>query len=583
MWFPLFAKNRCSAPHRRPSFRPRLEALEDRRLMSAGALDPTFGASAGYVSTSLSSGGDTGRQVLVQPSGNIVVAGSTGSTVTTTSKGKTTTTTEGAFGMATYNPDGSLDTSFGSGGVARQVFQNGGAYLYGAALEPMGPGDAKIVLAGNDAGQVGLALMRLNANGSLDATFGGGGQVVTAFNKAGVARAVAVTGGGQIVAAGDDDSNGKWLIARYAANGSLDPTFGSGGQVATTFTAPGGGVTAMVHAVAPQPDGKLVVVGIESWLTSLSGTSVRTYQGIVVRYNANGSLDATFGSGGIANTAVATGTASTGTITRDFGVAIYPIAGTTNDGKIVVVGNTGQVSAGGGGTVQALVERYNPDGSLDTTFGGGAGYVTIGSLHSIFTAGDAVTAVGLASDGKLILAGEGSDSASLVARLNPDGSLDASFGNGGLVSTAIGAANPNGQTSQFDGLAIQSDGRIVAAGTAYVGGKYDFAVARYLPSEPQIGLFTASTNPVTAGGSETLTASNITDGNPGETVAQVTFYYYDGAGAKQALGYGTQTSPGVWTLNYTVNLASGSYTLYAQAQDSDGVFGDPLAATLQVM
>ena len=80
----------------------------------------------------------------------------------------------------------------------------------------------------------------------------------------------------------------------------------------------------------------------------------------------------------------------------------------------------------------------------------------------------------------------------------------------------------------------------------------------------------------------TLTASNITDGNPGSTITQVAFYYFDSVGAKHVLGYGTQTSPGVWTFNFTVNLTSGTYTLYAQAEDSYGVFGDPLALTLQV-
>ena len=112
---------------------------------------------------------------------------------------------------------------------------------------------------------------------------------------------------------------------------------------------------------------------------------------------------------------------------------------------------------------------------------------------------------------------------------------------------------------------------------------YDaFQVDRYLSSEPEIGSFTASPNPVTAGRSTTLTASNTTDGNPNSTITQVTFYYFDSSGNKVTLGTGTQTSPGVWTLSFTVNLASGSYTLFAQAEDNYGVFGNPFASTLQV-
>jgi hypothetical protein len=107
-------------------------------------------------------------------------------------------------------------------------------------------------------------------------------------------------------------------------------------------------------------------------------------------------------------------------------------------------------------------------------------------------------------------------------------------------------------------------------------------LSRYLPSESEIGSFTANPNPVTAGSVTTLTASNITDGNANSTITQVAFYYYDSTGTKQILGYGTQTSPGVWTFNFTVNLTPGPYTIYAQAEDSYGVFGDPLALTLTV-
>ena len=107
-------------------------------------------------------------------------------------------------------------------------------------------------------------------------------------------------------------------------------------------------------------------------------------------------------------------------------------------------------------------------------------------------------------------------------------------------------------------------------------------VARYLSSEPAIGSFTASPDPVTAGGSTTLTASNITDGNLNSTITQVAFYYFDSSGNKVTLGTVTQSSGGAWSLTFTVNLAPGSYTLFAQAEDSYGVFGDPLALTLTV-
>jgi len=106
-------------------------------------------------------------------------------------------------------------------------------------------------------------------------------------------------------------------------------------------------------------------------------------------------------------------------------------------------------------------------------------------------------------------------------------------------------------------------------------------------SNPQIGSFTANPNPVTSGNSTTLTVSNITDTNPSATITQVAIYKDSNGDGKldsgdTLIGYATQTSPGVWTLTYTVNLAPGTYTLFAQALDNYGLFSDPFALSLTV-
>jgi uncharacterized delta-60 repeat protein len=584
MW--LFASRkprpRSADRSRRYPYRPRLEALEDRCLLSAGALDPTFGAGAGYLTTALSSGTtDQAKQVLLQPSGNIVVAGATSVPVTTTTKHGTTTTNVSAFGVVTYNADGSLDTAFGSGGIVRQLFAGSSAVLnMTAALEPMGTaGDSKILLAGMDyVGQYRVAMMRLNANGTLDTTFGNNGQVVTLIPTSGTnSVGIAVTSSGQILAVGGVAGSNTVVVARYNPDGSVDSTFGSGGTATTVFSA-----RTYVRGMAQQPDGKFVVA---CWNQTGTNATGPVYQGMVLRYNVNGSLDTTFGSGGIVTTAIPFGSAPS---TRYRGVAVYPNAGTANDGKIIVAGDVSNTPGAPNNEDEYAVVRYNPNGTLDTTFGGGTGYEVISDPKFTYPM-EVANAVAIESDGKPILVGDaqpaGGPTYSQVARLNVDGSLDATFGNGGLVATAIGTANTTGGTSSvFQAVAIQPDGRIVAAGYAVVGSpQHDFSLARYLPSQPEIGSFTASANPVAAGGSETLTVSNLTDGNAGSTISQVTFYYYDSSGTKQALGYGTQASAGVWTLAFTVNLAHGNYTLYAQAEDSYGVFGDPLSLSLQVL
>ena len=164
-----------------------------------------------------------------------------------------------------------------------------------------------------------------------------------------------------------------------------------------------------------------------------------------------------------------------------------------------------------------------------------------------------------------------------VARFNPDGGPDNTFGTNGYVSSAPGGY----PGSDFDAVALQPNGEIVAAGSVFSSAGQAIAVARYLPSEPQIGSFTANSTSVTAGSSLTLTASGLTDGNPNSTITQVAFYVQVN-GTNTLLGYGSQNG-GVWTLTVTVNLAPGSYTLFAQAEDSDGVFGDPLDLNLQVL
>jgi uncharacterized delta-60 repeat protein len=188
-------------------------------------------------------------------------------------------------------------------------------------------------------------------------------------------------------------------------------------------------------------------------------------------------------------------------------------------------------------------------------------------------------------NGQIVVAG-GQFSEFYVARYNPaDGSLDSSFGNNGIAVTAGVSVAANEHVD----VALEPDGRIVVAGsTVNSAGNANFVLARFLATGPQIGSFTASPNPVPSGSSLTLTASSLTDSNPSSSITQVAFYLdSNGDGTlepqtDQPLGYATQSSPGVWSFTFTVNLAPGSYTLFTQAEDSDGAVGDATALTLTV-
>ncbi len=538
MWLTSWLRNRTKQLHRRrlrPSLRtrarPQLEMLEGRCLMSAGALDPTFG-SGGAVTTSFGNNTNTSAQVLaLQPDGKIVAAGDSENPASLS---------VGYYDLARYNADGSLDRTFGSKGEVQTKF-NARVSANAIVLQP----DGKILVAGDDQKNFAFQIVRYNSNGSLDTAFGHKGMVSTSFTQ-GSSEIWALdleTVGGviKIVAAGDvvlfnEAANTDGLafgLARYNLDGSLDTSFGSSGRVVTNIFPDE--IGRRVASVL-QGDGKIVMAGEGGTAFGIS----REFA--LARYNSDGSLDATFGSGGLVYTPMGGYAAAA--------IALQP------DGRIV----TG--SEGNGFTLA----RYNPNGSLDTSFGSGGIVLTTGiSLNGSLN--------GLAiqpADGKIIAAGSSAGSSAL-ARYHPDGTLDATFGSGGIVTPTFG----QGDTA----VALQADGKIVT--TAIDDG--NFGIARYLPSEPQIGSFTASPNPVTAGSNVTLTASNIVDGNPSSTITQVAFYLdsnSDGVldSGDTLLGYGTQTSPGVWTFTFsTSGLTIGTYTLFAQAKDSYGVFGDPLA------
>jgi uncharacterized delta-60 repeat protein len=265
------------------------------------------------------------------------------------------------------------------------------------------------------------------------------------------------------------------------------------------------------------------------------GRIVVTAEGEVVRYDSNGTLDKTFGPNNTGSESVA-----------NLGlpaVAIQP------DDRIVLAGTVTAAN----GNLRIGVDRLNPeDGTFDTSFGTGGVVVTP------LLIGDAVTrAVTIQSDGKILAAGLTDNAAAqpggfLLARYNTDGSLDTTFGSGGI---ALGGTNV---ILEAEGVALEPDGRIVMAGRSKSGTAFE--LARFLAAGPEIGSFTAltnsvSTNSVTAGSSLTLTASNITDANPGTAITQVAFYYFDSSGTQQSLGNITQSSPGVWTLTFTLNLA----------------------------
>lgn len=423
------------------------------------------------------------------------------------------------FSISVNAQPGNLDSDFDSDGKLTVDFDSQNDRAYGVAVQP----DGKVIVAGyaRIAGDDDFAMARFNTDGTYDASFGSGGKVTTSFSSGNeVAFTMLLQPDGKIILAGNM-FNGTYdfAMARYTANGALDNTFSGDGILYTDFT----NSADACKAAALQPDGKIILAGESYGQTS--------YDFALARYNADGTLDNTFGSGGKVTTLFTT-SASTASANA---LAVQP------DGKIVAAG---RYKLNGGPTSSFALARYNADGTLDNTFSvdgkvttdlgsdniaeinsivlqpngyivaggysfisgnfffGLARYKTDGTLDTGFDGdgkltSDAFSYTGQArglvmqADGKIIAAGYGEENPNHgfgIVRFNQDGSTDNSFGTGGSVFTDF-----NSNNDEANSVAIQPDLKIVLAGFQYNGLNFDFAVARYL-SGLNLGTLEFSTN-----------------------------------------------------------------------------------------
>jgi uncharacterized delta-60 repeat protein len=345
---------------------------------------------------------------------------------------------------------GDLDSRFGNGGVAITDFSQTGDYAYSVAVQA----DGKIVLSGQSGVYPDLhsALVRYNKNGRLDSTFGTRGKVVVRFNaNSDYLFKVALQSDGKIVGVGSTNAT-AFLLARFNADGSLDQTFGTNGSVETTF----GDQTAEARAVALQADGKIIVVGVSG-----AGSYSELNDFVLARYNSDGSLDQTFGTGGKVKTHFP-GVDNTGSSATS--VALQP------DGKLVVGGYRKESDRT---PHEFALARYNSNGTLDSAFG------QAGKVMTRLGLGDAYSfAIALQSNGRIVLAGYSATTLdhdfSLVG-YTANGTVDSTFGNGGFVTTDFFGATDDIAYA----MTMQSDGKLLLAGRTGEYPENDFALARY--------------------------------------------------------------------------------------------------------
>jgi uncharacterized delta-60 repeat protein len=382
--------------------------------------------------------------------------------------------------LLSASTSGAIDHTFGVNGVGTIPLSD--PYTVYASTTQS---DGKILAVGtvfndgfDDASGTGedFALVRFNKDGTPDGTFGSGGAVTTDFGADDEAHSLAIQPDGKIVVAGS--SNGKFAVARYNTDGTLDTGFGSGGKVTTDL----GDGDASVYGLALSADGKIIVSGDNDTGIALA------------RYNADGSLDGGFGNGGTVVTGAPAGLGADATIDGNGGVALTPT------GRILVVGDESDDNGGSlafayydtGGNVVSLrfgprqddspyvvafalqgkkiltvntpaydpnsntysefsLERHNGNGSLDKSFAHN------GRTSDLLAYGSSLV---VQSDGRILVTGQplsaGFSASVAVARFNADGSDDATFGVGGVVFSS---------QLQYGGtVAVAPDGGVIATG-----------------------------------------------------------------------------------------------------------------------
>jgi uncharacterized delta-60 repeat protein len=406
---------------------------------ATGALDPTFGGT-GTVTTGFTGpeGVNDANSILLQPDGKIVAVGFSEPSP------EDVPSFTASIALLRYNADGSPDASFGSQGAVLTTIPD--AFVYGdaAVLQP----DGKIVVAGFDdstAGPNEFLLARYDPDGTLDPTFGAGGIVTTLVGDGNSeALGVALQPDGKIVAGGDaiDSNVNRSALVRYLPDGSLDTSFGTDGIVLDTQAGENG-----FAGIALQPDGKILGVGQLSGMVPYNDLAATP----LTRFDSDGTLDPSFGSGGMSD--APTGQAAA--------LALQP------DGKIVVVGERANAFA---------VTRVDPDGTADPSFGSDGTVTTPMGPGS-----NDPSAVVIQPDAKIVVVG-GSQGGFTVARYNPDGSLDANFGSGGIVTTlSSDSQGPDWVDAAASSVALQPDGKIDVAGRSDWGGQTgdELSLARY--------------------------------------------------------------------------------------------------------
>jgi uncharacterized delta-60 repeat protein len=488
-----------------------LMALAAQQSLSAapGDLDPTFGT-GGKTLTNIGAGAVTGRGMVVQPDGKIVVVGATD-----------LNNPGSDFVVTRYNANGTLDTTFDGDGKATTDFNNKSDAAFAAALQT----DGRIVVAGvsgTNGTDKDFAIARYNADGSLDSSFDGDGRAITDFgNLNDEAFSVAIAATGKIVVGGTTSSrNGDFAIARYNANGSLDATFDSDGRVSIDAFCVGNCSNTFERgrSVAVSPDGKIIIGG-----DARTAAPLESLRFAVARFLDSGALDTSFVGG--------QATLNSNGLRVMTAMALQP------DGKIVVVGGASPFASQPPNHL--VFHRFDVNGGFDSTF-----FDAQWTIPNATAAAYQLNAVAVQPDGKIVAAGN-HGAGFVVVRHQANGLRDNFFGSNGVVITEM---NPAATGGGAFAVGLQADGKIVAAGHQQSAAGGEIAVARYSPEGCSATFASSSGGSFTrVGGSQTF---NVL------APAGCSWTVVPGAGWVTIVSGGSGTGNGTVTINVALNTTT---------------------------
>ncbi|MBI4403125.1 MAG: hypothetical protein HY537_03145 [Deltaproteobacteria bacterium] len=404
-------------------------------LISCGKSDTAtvntpFGTT-GYVLTDFNSGNESRvKSIAVAADGKILAVGWTSGSNNTTD-----------IALARYNTDGSLDSTFGTGGKVTTDFLNKNDFGLTVAAHPDGS-----IFVGGQQNDVDAILVKHKSDGTLDTSFGTAGRITVTSGYPGRG---AIQANGKILFGGGGSSS--FYLRRYSSDGMLDTSFGVSGVVTAAIPSDDGSTTATIYPIQIQSDGKLLILA--NYVSS--NASWEGNKCLLARFSAEGVADSGFGTNGLSSSFWCSGIES-------FSVM-------SNQNALIGGATVGSVSPL---TYKFILAKYSSVPALDTSFGAnGNGYVS----DAVGTS-DGGQAVTIQSDDKILIAGEtttNSHRTVRISRYNNNGQLDSSFGTAGHVNINVGSNNHS-----VGSIVVQSDGKILVGGSYSPSGSSDFLLIR---------------------------------------------------------------------------------------------------------